>query len=64
MQDTLGEKPGEDFMTTAKNNMIEVKKEDGVAILTINNPPIMCLTQTYSWKWKKFLMSLKKRQLM
>ena len=43
MQGILGEKPGEDFMITAKNNMIEVKKEECVAILTINNPPMNVL---------------------
>ena len=36
----MGEKLGEDFMTTAKNNMMEVKKEDGIVTLTINNPPM------------------------
>ena len=63
MQDTLGEKPGEDFMTTAKNNMIEVKKEEGIAVITINNPPMNVLNTNILLEMEKIFDELEKEAI-
>lgn len=47
-------------MITAKNNMIEVKKEDGIAILTINNPPMNVLNTNLLLQMGKIFDELKK----
>jgi enoyl-CoA hydratase len=60
MQDILGEKPGAGFMITAKNNMIEVKKEDGIAVLTINNPPMNVLNTNILLEMGKIFDEVKK----
>lgn len=50
-------------MTTTKNSMIEVKKEDGIAILTINNPPMNVLNTNLLLQMGKIFDELKKEEV-